>query len=80
MSATGGGAAPGTGASVTPGSGEGVATKYAFGGAGGTKSKRKKGILLYKKKIRECLENLNDSQNLYNSFVSSAIKSISKNK
>ncbi len=30
LSATGGGAAPGTGASVTPGSGEGVATKYAF--------------------------------------------------
>lgn len=30
LSATGGGAAPGTGASFTPGSGEGVATKYAF--------------------------------------------------
>lgn len=49
MSSTGGGAAPGTGAGVTPGEGEGVATKYAFGGAGGTKAKRKKGIVDTKK-------------------------------
>ncbi len=37
--------ATGTGAAVSSGEGEGVATKYAFDGAGGTKAKRKKGIM-----------------------------------
>jgi len=48
MSATGGGAAPGTGATAIPGTGEGMATKYAFAGPGGTKATRKKGILIPK--------------------------------
>jgi hypothetical protein len=37
--------ATGTGASVTPGEGEGVATKYAFTGPGGVGVKRKKSIV-----------------------------------
>lgn len=49
MSTTGGGAPAADQGHVTPGDGEGVATKYAFGGAGGTKAKRKKGILVTKK-------------------------------
>jgi hypothetical protein len=49
MSTTGGGAPAADQGLVTPGDGEGVATKYAFGGAGGTKAKRKKGILVTKK-------------------------------
>jgi hypothetical protein len=38
--------ATGTGATAQPGSGEGMATKYAFAGGGGTIQKRKKGLLL----------------------------------
>jgi hypothetical protein len=49
MSTTGGGAPAADQGHVTPGDGEGVATKYSFGGAGGTKAKRKKGILVTKK-------------------------------
>lgn len=49
ISSTGGGTPAADQGHVTPGDGEGVATKYAFGGAGGTKAKRKKGILLTKK-------------------------------
>lgn len=49
ISSTGGGAPAAQQGSVTPGEGEGVAAKYAFGGAGGTKAKRKKGILKNKK-------------------------------
>lgn len=45
MSTTGGGAPAADQGHVTPGDGEGVATKYGFGGAGGTKAKIKKGIL-----------------------------------
>jgi hypothetical protein len=63
MSSTGGGAAPGTGAGVTPGEGEGVATKYAFGGAGGTKAKRKKGIVDTKKIKNVKSENYFDLKN-----------------
>jgi hypothetical protein len=51
MSSTGGGAAPGTGATAVTGGGEGMATKYAFSGAGGTEAKRKKGIIV-KNKIK----------------------------
>ena len=49
ISSTGGGAPAAQQGSVTPGEGEGVATKFAFGGAGGTKAKRKKGILVTRK-------------------------------
>jgi hypothetical protein len=49
MSTTGGGAPAADQGHVTTGDGEGVATKYAFDGAGGTKAKRKKGILVTKK-------------------------------
>lgn len=49
MSTTGGGAPAAQQGHTIPGEGEGVATKYAFGGAGGTKAKRKKGILVTKK-------------------------------
>jgi hypothetical protein len=49
ISSTGGGAPAASQGTVTPGDGEGVATKYAFGGAGGTKAKRKKSILVTKK-------------------------------
>jgi hypothetical protein len=49
MSSTGGGAPAADQGHVTPGDGEGVATRHAFGGAGGTKAKRKKGILVTKK-------------------------------
>ena len=49
MSTTGGGAPAADQGHVTPGDGEGVATKQSFGGAGGTKAKRKKGILDTKK-------------------------------
>ena len=49
ISSTGGGAPAASQGTVTPGDGEGVATKYAFGGAGGPKAKRKKSILVTKK-------------------------------
>jgi hypothetical protein len=49
MSTTGGGAPAADQGHVTPGDGEGVATRHAFSGAGGTKAKRKKGILVTKK-------------------------------
>ncbi len=49
MSSTGGGAPAADQGTTTPGEGEGMATKYAFDGAGGTKAKRKKGILVTKK-------------------------------
>lgn len=49
MSTTGGGAPAAQQGHAVPGEGEGTATKYAFGGAGGTKAKRKKGILVTKK-------------------------------
>lgn len=52
--------ATGTGASAEPGSGEGMATKYAFGGAGGTKAKRKKGIMVTK--------TLKESHNLLDTY------------
>ena len=52
LSATGGGAAPGTGATANVGDGEGMASKYAFGGAGGTKAKRKKGLVV-KRNLQE---------------------------
>jgi hypothetical protein len=54
MSSTGGGAPAADQGQVTPGSGEGVATKYGFGGAGGTKAKRKKGLI--RKKFAESKE------------------------
>jgi len=48
MSSTGGGAPAADQGHANPGEGEGMATKYAFGGAGGTKAKRKKGIIVKK--------------------------------
>jgi hypothetical protein len=44
--------ATGTGATAVPGEGEGMATKYAFAGPGGTKAKRKKGLIV-KKQLNE---------------------------
>lgn len=57
MSSTGGGSPAADQGSVTPGDGEGVATKYAFDGAGGTKAKRKKGLIV-KKKIGKWAESV----------------------
>lgn len=54
MSSTGGGAPAADQAHVTPGSGEGVATKYGYAGAGGKKSKKKKDII--RKKFAESKE------------------------
>lgn len=73
ISATGGGAAPGTGATANPGEGEGMATMYGFGGAGGTKAKRKKGLMVKKTletKIKEaisnfCKEDIEEAENPY---------------
>jgi hypothetical protein len=46
--------ATGTGATAVPGEGEGMATKYAFAGPGGTKAKRKKGLIV-KKEMEEAV-------------------------
>jgi hypothetical protein len=54
MSSTGGGAPAADQGHANPGDGEGMATKYGFGGAGGTKAKRKKGLV--KKKFAESTE------------------------
>lgn len=54
MSSTGGGVPAADQGHANPGEGEGMATKYGFGGAGGTKAKRKKGII--KKKFAESKE------------------------
>ena len=43
--------ATGTGATAVPGEGEGMATKYAFAGPGGTKAKRKKGLIVTHQKL-----------------------------
>jgi hypothetical protein len=47
--------ATGTGATAVPGEGEGMATKYAFAGPGGSKTKKKKGLIV-KKDIKEADE------------------------
>jgi hypothetical protein len=73
LSATGGGAAPGTGATANVGDGEGMAGKYAFGGAGGTKAKRKKGLVVKKsldEKIEQaitdfCSDDIKEAENPY---------------
>ncbi len=49
MSSTGGGAPAADQGHAVPGEGEGMATKHAFDGAGGTKAKRKKGVVSTKK-------------------------------
>jgi hypothetical protein len=54
MSSTGGGAPAADQGHANPGEGEGMATKFGFGGAGGTKAKRKKGLM--KKKVAESEE------------------------
>ena len=54
MSSTGGGAPAADQGHANPGSGEGTATKYGFAGAGGTKAKRKKGLI--KKKFAESID------------------------
>lgn len=62
-------------ASAQPGSGEGMATKYAFDGAGGTNQKRKKGLLVTKnlqtkkklyKEYKKSVENLKEIKNIKN--------------
>ena len=67
MSSTGGGAPAADQGHATPGEGEGMATKYAFGGAGGTKAKRKKGILVTKKvgKWAESIDLANEYKRLF---------------
>ena len=54
ISSTGGGAPAADQGQVTPGSGEGVATKYGYVGAGGKKSKKKKDLI--RKKFAESKE------------------------
>ena len=49
ISATGGGAPAADQGHANPGEGEGMATKFSFGGAGGTKAKRKKRLVVTKK-------------------------------
>ena len=59
MSTTGGGAAPGTGAHAVTGDGEGMATKYAFGGAGADPKKKRKKIKTMKEDTFSFLEYIN---------------------